>query len=178
MIVSTFSLSLSIPARAFLIRGLPSNLNGVVTTPTVRAPCFLAIDATTGAAPVPVPPPIPQVTNTMSAPSSAFAISSALSSAALSPTSLLAPAPSPLVVLAPIGIVTPALHFLISWISVLIPISSALVIPDSTILDTALLPHPPIPTTFILATCSFSLLLSSNKVLTLLQYHIHLTIIN
>ena len=45
----------------------PSKLNGQVTTPTVRAPDSLAIWARTGAAPVPVPPPIPAATNTMSA---------------------------------------------------------------------------------------------------------------
>ena len=35
----------------------PSKLNGLVTTPTVRMPISRAISATTGAAPVPVPPP-------------------------------------------------------------------------------------------------------------------------
>ena len=35
---------------------------GLVTTPTVRIPISFAAPAITGAAPVPVPPPIPQVT--------------------------------------------------------------------------------------------------------------------
>ena len=43
----------------------------------------MAISATTGAAPVPVPPPIPAVMNTMSVSSSALAIWLRLSSAAL-----------------------------------------------------------------------------------------------
>ena len=76
----------------------PSKSNGRVTTPTVSAPIsLLAISAMTGAAPVPVPPPSPAVTNTMSAPLSASLISSRDSAAAPKPTSGLAPAPRPLV---------------------------------------------------------------------------------
>lgn len=41
---------------------------GRVTTPMVRAPSERAMLATTGAPPVPVPPPSPAVTKTMSAP--------------------------------------------------------------------------------------------------------------
>ena len=44
-----------------------------MTTPTVSAPSSRAISAITGAAPVPVPPPMPAVTNTMSAPVSRLA---------------------------------------------------------------------------------------------------------
>ena len=51
------------------MRRRPSNGNGLVTTATVRMPISLASCATTGAAPVPVPPPMPAVMNTMSAPS-------------------------------------------------------------------------------------------------------------
>ena len=76
----------------------PRTSNGRVTTPTVSAPIsFLAISAITGAAPVPVPPPSPAVTNTMSAPFSASLMSSRDSAAAPRPTSGLAPAPRPLV---------------------------------------------------------------------------------
>ena len=71
IIVSTFSFNLSIPLNAFCILVFDSKRKGFVTTPTVRAPCSFAIRAITGAAPVPVPPPIPHVTNTMSAPLSA-----------------------------------------------------------------------------------------------------------
>ena len=46
----------------------PSKPKGLVTTATVSASSSLASDAITGAAPVPVPPPRPAVTNTMSAP--------------------------------------------------------------------------------------------------------------
>ena len=71
---------------------MPSKSNGFVTTPTVSAPIsFLAISAMTGAAPVPVPPPSPAVTNTMSAPLSASLMSSRDSAAAPKPTSGLAP---------------------------------------------------------------------------------------
>ena len=100
--VSTFSFNLSIPARALFILTLASNLKGFVTTPTVRLPCSFANLATTGAAPVPVPPPIPHVTNTMSAPAIACLISSTLSFAASSPTLGSAPHPRPFVIFSPI----------------------------------------------------------------------------
>mmetsp|Transcript_1984 Transcript_1984/g.4085 ORF Transcript_1984/g.4085 Transcript_1984/m.4085 type:complete len:207 (+) Transcript_1984:1385-2005(+) len=66
--VSTFFLSVSTPSVAWLARRLPSNVNGNVTTPTVKIPISFDRRATTGAAPVPVPPPIPAVINTISAP--------------------------------------------------------------------------------------------------------------
>ena len=66
-----------------------------MTTPTVRAPLSRAIFAITGADPVPVPPPIPQVIKIMSDPLMALLISSRVSSAALRPISELPPAPSP-----------------------------------------------------------------------------------
>ena len=52
------------------MRCVPSKWKGLVTTPTVRMPCSRAARAMTGAAPVPVPPPMPAVMNTMLAPSS------------------------------------------------------------------------------------------------------------
>ena len=76
------------PSAAWRARWEPSKSNGRVTTPTVSAPIsFLAISAITGAAPVPVPPPSPAVTNTMSAPFSASLMSSRDSDAASRPTS-------------------------------------------------------------------------------------------
>ena len=66
--VSHAARSASTPESADWRRFVPSNLNGVVTMPTVSAPRSRAIFATTGAAPVPVPPPSPAVTNTMSEP--------------------------------------------------------------------------------------------------------------
>ena len=55
----------STPFKAWLIRRFPSNLNGIVTIPIVRIPISFAVLAISGAAPVPVPPPIPAVTNTI-----------------------------------------------------------------------------------------------------------------
>lgn len=79
--VSTFPFKLSIPLSACESLFFPSKVNGLVTTPMVRIPISFAVDATIGAAPVPVPPPIPAVTNTMSAPLNTSAISALLSSA-------------------------------------------------------------------------------------------------
>ena len=58
------------PGSATRMRRWPSNWNGLVTTPTVRMPCSRAARAMTGAAPVPVPPPMPAVTKTMCEPAS------------------------------------------------------------------------------------------------------------
>ena len=75
MTASTASLSFSKPWFAWFCLFLPSQVNGFVTTAIVKIPSSLAIFATTGAAPVPVPPPIPAVINTISEPSKAFVIS-------------------------------------------------------------------------------------------------------
>ena len=66
--VSTSRASSSTPRSACSPRRAPSNENGFVTMPTVSAPTSRAIRATTGAAPVPVPPPEPAAMNTMSEP--------------------------------------------------------------------------------------------------------------
>ena len=108
--VSTFSLRRSRPLSALFIRVFASKRKGFVTTPTVKTPISFATFATTGAAPVPVPPPIPQVTNTISDPFNAEVISSMLSSAAFSPISGFAPAPSPFVSFSPICNCFGALH--------------------------------------------------------------------
>ena len=162
--VSTFSLIRSIPFKAFTIRAFASKRKGFVTTPTVKMPISFASLATTGAAPVPVPPPIPQVTNTISAPFRAAEISSVLSSAAFSPISGLAPAPSPLVSFSPICNNFGALQSCNACLSVFTPIKSTPVIFSSTILFTALFPAPPTPTTMILAAVSASFVLISSKV--------------
>ncbi len=154
----------SMPDIAFCILALASKLNGFVTTPTVRIPCSLASFATTGAAPVPVPPPMPQVTNTMSAPLSDAVISSALSSAAFLPTSGFAPAPSPLVSFAPIWRSFGALQRCRACTSVFTPMNSTPLISSSTIRFTALFPAPPTPTTIILQAVSFSSVLISSTV--------------
>ena len=66
--VSTSPASASMPSSAAFMRREPSKPNGLVTMPTVSAPSSRATRATTGAAPVPVPPPSPAVMNTMSEP--------------------------------------------------------------------------------------------------------------
>ena len=95
IIVSTCFLSSSIPPIALSILLFPSNENGRVTIATVKAPKFWAISATTGAAPVPVPPPIPHVINTISAPFNISSISFFSFTANSLAYSGLAPAPSP-----------------------------------------------------------------------------------
>ena len=149
--VSTFSFRLAIPLSAFCILFFASNENGFVTTATVNIPSSLAICATIGAAPVPVPPPIPAVTNTISAPLSAFASSSLVSSAAFSPTSGSPPAPKHFVSFSPIWIFVGAFDNCNACLSVLAAINSTPVTFASTILFIALFPAPPTPITFIFA---------------------------
>jgi len=96
--VSTFSLSKSYPSIDLLILFCHSKANGFVTTQTVKAQSSFAISATTGAAPVHVPPPSQQVMKTISAPERAAFISSLDSSAAFFPISGLLQAPSPPVI--------------------------------------------------------------------------------
>ena len=103
MTVSATLASSARPCSACLRRLGPSNAKGLVTTATVSAPSSLASDATTGAAPVPVPPPRPAVTNTMSAPSSRSMIFSVSSSAACRPTAGSEPAPRPFVIFEPMA---------------------------------------------------------------------------
>ena len=93
--VSTAFCRSVMPVSATFIRRPPSKWNGLVTTPTVRMPISRAALAMTGAAPVPVPPPMPAVTNTIWAPARWSRISSSASSAAALPTSGLDPAPRP-----------------------------------------------------------------------------------
>ena len=95
--VSTVRFSSSIPCSAWRNRFLPSKTKGLVTTPTVKAPTSRATCATTGAPPVPVPPPMPAVMKIISAPSRYSRIRSWSSMAARRPISGLAPAPKPLV---------------------------------------------------------------------------------
>ena len=76
MRVSHSDRSVSMPSSACAARFLPSKENGRVTTPIVNAPSLREMLAITGAPPVPVPPPSPAVTKTMSAPLSTSSISS------------------------------------------------------------------------------------------------------
>ncbi len=130
---------------------MPSNLKGLVTTAIVSAPSSVARLAITGAAPVPVPPPRPVVTNTMSAPLSAEMSASVSSSAACRPTFGSAPAPSPLVSLLPIWIFTGAGFARSACASVFATMNSTPERPACTMRDTALPPPPPTPTTLMRA---------------------------
>jgi len=138
-----------IPSFARRIRTGLSKSKGVVTTATVKAPNSLAILATTGAEPVPVPPPIPAVINTISAPRSSFVIISLSSSAACSPTSGCPPAPSPFVTFCPIGTLLFAFDLFNACKSVLIAMNSTPLIFASIIRFTAFEPPPPQPITLI-----------------------------
>jgi hypothetical protein len=151
MRVSTFSLSFWMPCSACTARRLPSKEKGRVTTPMVSAPRLLAISATTGAPPVPVPPPFPAVMNTMSAPLRISSISSRCSSAAWRPTSGSLPAPRPRVSSRPMSSFASASLISSAWASVLMAMNSTPLRPASIILLTALTPPPPIPTTLITA---------------------------
>ena len=155
---STCCESSSNPSAATLVR-LPSNENGLVTTATVKMPISLATCAITGAAPVPVPPPIPAVINSMSAPSIISAMRSRSSIAALRPISGLAPAPNPLVMSVPICSTVLALLFFNACISVLAQINSTPLTFFAIMCSTALPPQPPTPITLMTASCvSFSII--------------------
>ena len=156
MSVSTCSLSCSIPWAAARERGVPSNWNGRVTTPMVRAPCSLANRATTGAAPVPVPPPMPAVMKTISEPFRTWFSSSKDSSAAFSPSSGLPPEPRPRVNFSPMLTLFGASDRRRAWASVLTATKSTPLTPSSIIRSTALLPPPPTPITRRRAKFSFS----------------------
>ena len=145
---SVYFPSSSAPRRAFRIFGIPSKKKGIVTMPTVSMPRLLTARATTGEAPVPVPPPMPAVMNTMfGLGSSRASISSMLSSAASRAISGLPPAPKPPVVLGPIRSFVGTGDIRSAWASVLSTTNS---IPSGFwryMWLTALLPPPPIPRT-------------------------------
>ena len=151
MRVSTSARSESTPVSAWTPRRLPSKPNGRVTTPMVRAPSLRAMLATTGAPPVPVPPPSPAVTNTMSEPLRTSSMSSVWSSAARRPTSGSAPAPRPRVSSRPMSSLTSASLMSSAWASVLTAMNSTPLSPTSIIRFTALTPPPPMPTTLMTA---------------------------
>ena len=93
----------------------------------------------------------------------ACASSSWLSSAAFSPISGFAPAPSPFVSFSPICMAVGALQNWSACLSVLIPMNSTPRIFSSTMRFTALFPAPPTPITRILAAFSASFIFISNK---------------
>mmetsp|Transcript_1740 Transcript_1740/g.3807 ORF Transcript_1740/g.3807 Transcript_1740/m.3807 type:complete len:271 (+) Transcript_1740:586-1398(+) len=152
MSVSTLSFMRFIASIACCMRFLPSNPKGLVTTPTVSAPASLAHSATIGAAPEPVPPPIPAVTNTRSASATILQISSLDSSAAAAPTAGLPPAPNPRDVVVPMFSLLGALLRESACASVLTVHSSTpfMLAALSIIRLTAFPPPPPTPITLIL----------------------------
>src|SRR3989449_281083 len=151
--VSTCLRISAMPISAWRIRLRPSNKNGLVTMPMVRAPRSRAICEMIGAAPVPVPPPMPQVTKTRSAPCRPCRTSSRFSSMAWRPISGRAPAPRPRVSFFPICTFTSALLLSNACASVFTEMNSTPWRPSSTMRFRALPPPPPTPTTFIRAFC-------------------------
>ena len=122
----------------------------MVTIPTVRISISLACFAITGAAPVPVPPPIPAVINTILVfTSSICLISSKLSTAACSPICGLAPAPKPSVKLTPNCILLGTELLSRACASVLQTTKSTPFIPNWNMWFMALLPPPPTPITLM-----------------------------
>ena len=143
---STLSSSSARPVSAMFMRRPPSKSKGLVTTPTVRMPISRATRAITGAAPVPVPPPIPAVMNSMCAPSIASRISCTACSAASRPLSGLLPAPRPVW---PSWMVLCAALRLSACASVLAQINSTPPTAHWIMCSTALPPPPPTPITLI-----------------------------
>ena len=145
--VSTHCCNSSIPCSADLRRLGPSKSKGLVTTPTVRMPRSCAMRAITGAAPVPVPPPMPAVMKIMCMPSMWRANSSVASSAAARPISGFAPAPRPCVRCGPSCTRRSARAWISDCASVFATKNSTPSRPMEIMLLTALVPPPPTPTT-------------------------------
>ena len=121
----------------------------MVTIPTVRICFSFARRAIVGAAPVPVPPPIPAAMKIILAPSTASLNSVRLSSAAPSPTSGRAPAPIPRVSFLPSSIFLCDLLRFKALTSVLQIIVSTLSRSSSAICVTTFPPAPPTPIIFM-----------------------------
>src|SRR5436309_4662778 len=141
--------SFSRPYSAFSARMAPSARNGKVQIAIVRAPASFDSCARTGAPPVPVPPPRPQVMNTMSAPWTTDRSSSAASRADSSPTWGSAPAPRPRVTRRPRRSLCGDRMMRRCWASVFAANNSAPTMPDSTRRSIVLQPPPPTPTILI-----------------------------
>mmetsp|Transcript_22273 Transcript_22273/g.56862 ORF Transcript_22273/g.56862 Transcript_22273/m.56862 type:complete len:391 (-) Transcript_22273:83-1255(-) len=135
------------PSCASRARCLPSNVKGCVATPTVSMLASRQASAITGAAPVPVPPPMPAVMKTMCDPSSTSMISGSDSSAASLPASGFAPHPRPWVVALPIWIRLSVRQVARCCASVFATTKSTPLSPLAIMLLTALPPAPPTPIT-------------------------------
>ncbi len=140
-----------IPSSATSARFLPSNLKGRVTTATVSIFISFATCATTGAAPVPVPPPMPAAIKSISAPSRTAIMLSRSSSAAWRPISGSEPAPKPLVMPHPNCKTGSTPEVLSACASVFAQINSTPSMLLPSICITALPPPPPTPITLIIA---------------------------
>src|SRR5581483_7681259 len=138
------------PSSAVSLRTRPSNENGRVTTPIVSAPASFAACATIAADPVPVPPPMPAVMNTMSESLTTSDSSARLSSAASRPRVQSPPAPRPRVSLLPIWTLMSAWQRSSACLSVLTAMNWTLRAFE-IMRFTALPPPPPQPTTLIRA---------------------------
>ena len=149
--VSHCSSSLDTPSSACFILWEPSKENGLVTTPTVSAPESLATLATTGAPPVPVPPPIPAAIKTISWFWTSSKIWSLSSSWQSLPFSGFPPTPIPRASLSPTLSLLGTSEFERACASVLMVAYSIWEILFLYILLTALEPPPPTPTTATLA---------------------------
>ena len=154
--VSTLSRMSCIPCSACCRRFFPSKKNGMVTIPTVSTPISRAVLAITGAAPVPVPPPIPAVMKIILVLLERISFNSSMFSiAAFLPTSAIEPAPRPSVSVEPnctfngTGLTSNA-----CW-SVLHTRKSTPSIPCWNMWLTALLPPPPTPNTLMMFEFSF-----------------------
>src|SRR6266545_3916265 len=155
MSASTWPRRALMPSSAVSLRIRPSKPNGRVTTPIVSAPASLASSATMDADPVPVPPPMPAVMNTMSDSWTTAESSVRLSSAASRPRVQSPPAPRPRVILLPIWTLTSAWQRSSACLSVLTAMNWTFRALE-TIRLTALPPPPPQPTTLIRARPSCS----------------------
>mmetsp|Transcript_22897 Transcript_22897/g.54454 ORF Transcript_22897/g.54454 Transcript_22897/m.54454 type:complete len:313 (+) Transcript_22897:345-1283(+) len=152
--MSTCCVSSSMASSACCMRRRPSKENGLVTIPTVSVPACLASSATTGAAPEPVPPPMPAVTKTMSTPRTSASISAEASMAAARPTAGTPPAPRPRAVFLPRVMVVSAREEESACMSVLHATYSRKVErstpgPSWTMRLSVLPPPPPTPMTLI-----------------------------
>ena len=114
-------------------------------------PIVFAMSAITGAAPVPVPPPMPAVMKSMSAPVIISAMRSRSSIAASRPISGFAPAPRPRVSVDPSCSWVRAVERLSACESVLAQMNSTPDSPRSIMCSTALPPQPPTPMTLMTA---------------------------
>ena len=145
---STFLRISSTPFSAFMILFFFSKKKGMVTMPMVRMPIPCATEAMIGAAPVPVPPPIPAVTKHILVLSSKSRFTCSLVfSASCLPSSGSEPAPSPL---SPRRTFTGIGELDSDWLSVLQTAKDTLAMPSSAMFLTALQPPPPTPTTLII----------------------------